>query len=206
MLVSVLPHSQPGASGLTPSQPLCSGFGGKQQRGAEALVGATGHGDIWVLCSIVWEKPALLGHRVTVMLKGHKLPVPLGLPGTAPLPCLTLGATEHPVICIPPLSRTSQHSVNLGVPKFPGRGAEPSAADSHAAAHCIPAAPSPPTPLHASLECTFPARGTDVPNFVPSGLQGLCRVLGSPGAARDPLVPPPAWSLLKMYGRPCAAG
>lgn len=138
------------------------------------------------------------------MLKGHKLPVPPGLPCITPLPCLTPSATEHPVIRTPSLSRTSQHSVNLGVPKFPGCGAEPSATDSHAAAHCIPAAPSHP-PL-----CTLPWDALFQPEeqmslILPLGDAGLSRVLRSPGAARDPLVPPPAWPPLKMYRRHCAA-
>lgn len=56
--------------------------------------------------------------------KGHKLPVPPSLPDTIPLPYLKPSPTEHPVIHIPSLSRTSQHSASSGVPEFPGLGCE----------------------------------------------------------------------------------
>ena len=61
-----------------------------------------GTGDAWALCSIVWEKPALLGHGVMMTLKGHKLPDPPRLSHTIPLLYLTPSATEHPIIHILP--------------------------------------------------------------------------------------------------------
>lgn len=160
--------------------------------------------DARALCSIVWEKPALLGHQVTMMLEGHELPVPPRLHHATPLPCLTPGTTAHPVIQIPSLSRTSQPSTNSEVPKFPGLGSEAPAAVSCIASQCILAAPSPLTPtlLHAPLGCAFPSRGADVPNFVPLGLQGFdSQGAGGPGTGRDLSVPSPAWPLPEMYGR-----
>ena len=146
------------------------------------------------------------------MPEGHKLPVPPRLYHAAPLPCLTPSASEHPVIHVPSLSRISQHSANSGVPKFPGLGSRPPAAHSCAAAHCVLAAPFPahPCPAARSLGMRFSIQRSNVPNFVPSGLQGFGRQgAGGPGTGRDPSVPPPAWTLPEMYGRcgrPCAAG
>lgn len=67
-------------------------------------------------------------------------------PHTIPLPYLTRSATEHPIIHIPSLPRTSNHSADPGVPKFPGLGC-----DSCDAAHCVPAVLS----SLALLQCTL---------------------------------------------------
>lgn len=102
------------------------------------LVGprAMGTGDAWALCSIVWEKPALLGHGVMMTLKGHKLPVPPRLSHTIPLLYLTPSATEHPIIHIPP-SLGSLSTQQTRVPEFQDLGFEHPAVDSCATALCI---------------------------------------------------------------------
>lgn len=131
---------------------------------------ATGTGDAWALCSIVWEKPALLGHGLMMTLKAHKLTVPPMLSHTIPLLYLAPSATEHPIIHMPSLFRTSQHSANSGIPELQVLGFEHPAVDSCPAALCIQQHSS-----HRMLpwDVLFHSRGADILYLAPSGLQGF---------------------------------
>lgn len=131
---------------------------------------ATGTGDAWALCSIVWEKPALLGHELVMTPKGHTLSVPPMLSHTIPLLYLAPRATEHSIIHMPSLSRTSQRSANSRIPELQVLGFEHPAVDSCAAALCI---------QQCSPHCMLPwdvhfhSRGADILNLAPSGLQAF---------------------------------
>lgn len=109
---------------VTPRWFLCSGFFlDKQQRGAEALSWAMGHGRGRCPGTLLHRvgEASTAGTWVTMMLESHELPVPPRQ--AAPLPCLTPATAEHPVTHILSFPRTSQHT--QGSPNSQALGLSP---------------------------------------------------------------------------------